>query len=61
MQRDIGFLEKFALPMYDQLKEKGWQSYKEFADVFLEATTSPNVRVLCQLHKIYWPGEMSGI
>jgi len=61
VQRDLGFLENFALPMYDEAKDKGWKSYKEFADVFLEATTSPNVRVLCQMHKIFWPGEMSGI
>ena len=43
------------------LKNKGWSSYKEFADTFLEACNHPNVRVLIQLHKVYWPGEMSGI
>ena len=60
-QRDLNFLERFALPMYDESKNKGWTSYKEFADTFLEACNHPNVRVLIQLHKVYWPGEMSGI
>lgn len=61
IQRDMNFNERFALPMYDEDTSKGWESYKEFADLFLESADYPNVRVLCQLHKIYWPGEMDGI
>jgi len=48
------FEERFATP-------KGWDSYAQFAEEFLGTVKYPNVRVLPQLHKIYWPGKLSGI
>lgn len=48
-----GFKENFQLP-------KNWKSYAEFAEYFM-GNGYENLRVLPQLHKIYWPGEMNGI
>lgn len=39
---------------------KNWETYAEFAEFFM-GTDYKNLRVLPQLHKIYWPGEMNGI
>ena len=49
-----GYVEKFANPV-------GWKSYGQFAEEFMDTTRYENVRVLPQLHKIYWPGRMNGI
>ena len=49
-----GFKDKFANPT-------GWTSYGQFAEEFMDTTRYENVRILPQLHKIYWPGEKDGI
>ena len=41
-------------------KPKNWLTYAEFAEFFMD-NPYKNLRVLPQLHKIYWPGEMNGI
>ena len=38
-----------------------WKSYAEFASEFMDTVHYENVRILPQLHKIYWPGKLSGI
>jgi len=48
-----GFLEAFQQP-------KTWPSYGQFAERFM-GNGYENLRVLPQMHKIYWPGEMNGI
>lgn len=48
------FKEQFSQP-------KNWKSYAEFAEEFMDTVRYENVRVLPQLHKIYWPGQLSGI
>ncbi len=61
-QEDIGqtiqnlkvYQEQFAQP-------SNWKSYGEFAEEFMDTVDYENVRVLPQLHKIYWPGVLSGI
>jgi organic radical activating enzyme len=47
------FIENFQQPT-------NWESYGEFAEYFMD-NPYENLRVLPQLHKIYWPGEMNGI
>lgn len=39
---------------------KNWASYSDFAEFFMD-NSYENLRILPQLHKIYWPGEMNGI
>ena len=56
------YLEKFQQPAHETGElPTGWVSYQEFAETFLNSVHTNNCRVLCQLHKIYWPGEMDGI
>lgn len=47
------FLDGFTKP-------KTWPSYGKFAEYFM-SNSYENLRVLPQMHKIYWPGEMNGI
>jgi len=49
-----GYLDNFTKPI-------GWESYAQFAEEFMDSERYENVRVLPQLHKIYWPGRISGI
>ena len=48
------YLQNFQLPA-------GWPDYGSFAERFLNDGRYPNMKVLCQLHKIFWPGEADGI
>ena len=48
------YVEDFAKPV-------NWKSYAEFAEEFMNTVRYESVRVLPQLHKIYWPGALSGI
>ena len=43
------------------MNPKTWKSYAEFAEEFMDTISYENLRVLPQLHKIYWPGRLSGI
>ena len=49
-----GYEAQFAQP-------SSWKSYAEFAEEFMDTVKYENVRILPQLHKIYWPGVLSGI
>jgi organic radical activating enzyme len=53
IQNTKPFLEGFTQP-------KTWPSYGEFAERFMN-NGYKNLRVLPQMHKIFWPGEMNGI
>lgn len=53
IQNNKMYEEKFQQP-------KNWKTYAEFAEFFMDSNYK-NLRVLPQLHKIYWPGEMNGI
>jgi len=48
------FEERFASP-------KNWTTYAEFVEEFHDTVTYEHVRLLPQLHKIYWPGKLNGI
>ena len=48
------YLQNFQLPA-------GWPDYGSVAERFLNDGRYPNMKVLCQLHKIFWPGEADGI
>ena len=61
-EQDIGQTVK-NLKLYEQefSKPSNWKSYGEFAEEFMDTVSYDHVRVLPQLHKIYWPGVLSGI
>ena len=61
-EEDIGQTLK-NLKMYEEqfAQPTGWKSYAQFAEEFMDTTRYENVRILPQLHKIYWPGRLSGI
>ncbi len=48
------FKEQFAQP-------QNWESLGEFAEHFMEIVDYPNLRILTQLHKVYWPGQFDHI
>ncbi len=55
---------KAKLPMYEyktQFQNPIAWDYGEFAEEFMDSLGYENVRILLQLHKVYWPGRLSGI
>lgn len=61
-QEDIGQTVQNLFMFEKQFAEPAtWKSYAEFAEEFMDVINYENVRILPQLHKIYWPGRLSGI
>jgi 7-carboxy-7-deazaguanine synthase len=53
IKNTYSFMNQFQQPV-------NWESYGQFAEHFMD-NPYENLRILPQLHKIYWPGEMNGI